>query len=57
MTEYCKIICPVCKGKYIDTPSHKIRHSVSNKHRLAEYKKQDTERILRETQRLYNIIK
>jgi hypothetical protein len=57
MTEYCKIVCELCKGTYLDTPSHKTRHSVSNKHRLAEYKKQDTERILRETQRLYKIIK
>ncbi len=57
MTEYSKIVCPVCNGSYLDTPSHKTRHSVSNKHRLAEYKKQDEERILRETQRIYSIIK
>jgi hypothetical protein len=36
-----KIKCWICGGKYLNIQSHKIRHEVSNKHRLALYEEKE----------------
>jgi hypothetical protein len=51
-----KINCWTCGGSYLNCKSHKMRHEVSNKHRLALYESKEKQQDLMKKELIIKLI-